>query len=364
VSIARQVGKSKERDATAKAAASVEKVQSVTAGVVGEESLKDIVAITGTIKAKQEAVVVAKMPGRLTRVNVELGAVVRAGEVLASVESADMVLRVRQGEAQLALAKAGLENATIQAEQAQKGFVRAKALREKGSLSLVEFEGADTGQKLSVAGVNAATAQVALAQNGLSMAQKAFDDTRITAPFDGVISKKTAVVGTEANPGQPLFTVQDQTTLKLEGAIPAKDITRAQKGGKVRVTVDELPGKFIEGILTHIAPSLDEARRIAIEVSLPKTEGLLPYMFGSAEIAKGGEEVRLVVPAQAVLSSADGPLVYAIKDGKAVLIRPRLGARQGDVFVVDGGLARGDRVVTSGDTGIKDGARVSVAGEG
>jgi membrane fusion protein, multidrug efflux system len=343
VSIARQVGKSKERDATAKAAATIEKVQSVTAGLVGEESLKEIVAITGTIKAKHEAVVVAKMPGRLTRVNVELGAVVRAGDVLASVESADMVLRVRQGEAQVALAKAGLEQATVQAEQAQKGFARAKALREKGSLS---------------------TVQVALAQSGLSMAQKAFDDTRVTAPFDGVIAKKNAVVGTEANPGQPLFTVQDQTTLKLEGTIPAKDISRAQKGGKVQVTVEELPGKIIEGVLTHVAPSLDEARRIVIEVSLPKTEGLLPYMFGSAEIAKGGDEVRVVVPAQAVLSSADGPLVYAIKDGKAVLVRPRLGARQGDVFVVDSGLARGDRVVTSGDTGIKDGVRVSVAGEG
>jgi membrane fusion protein, multidrug efflux system len=362
IGFARQYQRVQAQSEAAKVATTTENAQMVVVAAVAHKQLNAAVAITGTIRAAKEAVVLPKMPGRITRVTAELGQTVKSGEVLATVESYEFSLRVKQADAQASAARAGLDNAKVQHEQAERGLARAKALREKGSISAVDFEQAEVGAKMAAIGENASQAQLQLAETGLAMAQKAYDDTRVTAPFDGVVSKRMAQLGSEASPGQPLFVVQDQGSLKLDGTIPGSQLDRVQQGAAVSITVDELPGQVFKGTLANIAPTLDDTRRVFVEVTVAKAVGLLPYMFGSAEIAKGQEREVVTVPAKAVFSSADGALVYVVREGRAALVKPQLGARRGDDFVVEGGLAVGDQAVVSGDTGLKDGAKVTVVG--
>lgn len=346
--------------ATGGAAREVPTVAVITA--TGRE-MPQAVAITGVVRAQNEAHVFAKMPGRVTRVTVEVGQMVKAGEVLAVLESIDFAWRVKLAEAQLAAARAGLANAEVQKKQATSGWDRAQALRQKGAVSQVDFEQADTGFALAKVGVDAALAQVALAEANVGLSAQALADTRITAPIAGVLAKRNVDVGALAGPQMPAFVVQDQSALKMVGTVPASDVAHLHKGTAVTVTVDELPGRELEGTLAFVAPTLEaESRRASVEVSLKPAEGLLPYMFGHAQISFGERREVVVIPASAVITGADGPTLYVVRHGKAVLVRPQLGARVGDEVIVLGGVQHGESVITSGDTGLSDGAPVNVAG--
>ena len=354
-----RIAQSKARNADAAAAAAVVPVPTVSIATVEKKDLPEIVTITGSIKPRNEATVFAKMPGRITRVHVELGQIVKAGAPLASIDGSDLVLRVRQADAQLAAAMTGLDNAKIQEEQAARIFARASSLREKGSMSQMEFEQAESGAKLAKAGVQAASSQVALADAARNLAQKAFSDTLVTAPFNGVVAKKSAQIGSEANPGQPLFTVQDQSGLKLEGTVPAAFVPRLAPGLAVAIIIDELPGKIFSGSVARIAPSLDaDTRRGAIEIAVDKGDGILPHMFARAEIAFGKSADAIVVPASAVLTVGGEDSLYVVRDGRAVLVRPRIRTRYLDDVIIDEGVEVGDKVIISGSAGLKDGIQV------
>lgn len=360
---AKRISEKQVRDEAAKVASEKVIATPVKTAVLAVKDLPQILQITGSVKAQNEVAVLPKSPGRITAVRVEVGAVVKAGEVLATVEAVDMALRVKQGEAQLQAARAGAEQAKVQQGTAQRAFDRAKTLREKGTLSQTDFEQAESGQKLANVGVMAAEAQVALAEANLSLMQKAFDDTRITTPIAGVVTKKMVNVGTFANPAMAAFSVQDQSSLKLEGTVPAGFVPQMKAGQKVEVLIDELPGRSFEGAVTRVAPTLEaESRRGQIEISLAPASDLLPYMFGRAQIAFGNTADVLVVPTSAVLSVAGQPAVYVVKSNKATLVRPKLGAKHDNDIVVEEGLTVGDVVVVSGEAGLKDGAPVSLSG--
>ncbi|MDP2346041.1 MAG: efflux RND transporter periplasmic adaptor subunit [Deltaproteobacteria bacterium] len=363
VLFSRRIGQSTEKNAAAKAATDKVVIAAVKTAVIATKDLPQILQITGSVKAQNEVQVLPRSPGRVTQVRVDVGAVVKAGDVLAVIEAIDMSLRVKQADAQLQAARAGLEQAKVQQAAAQRGFERAQSLKAKGAMSQIDFEGADVGSQLAAVGILGAQAQVSLAEANLGLVQKAFEDTRITTPIAGVVTKKMVNVGTFANPAAPAFSVQDQSSLKLEGTVPAGYVAQLKAGMKVEILVDELPGRSFEGTLSRVAPTLEqETRRGAIEVSLAPGKDLLPYMFGRAQIAFGNTADVVVVPSSAVLSVAGQPGVYVVRNDKAALVRPRLGAKHDNDVVVEEGLAVGDAVVVSGDAGLKDGANVHVSG--
>jgi RND family efflux transporter MFP subunit len=362
-----RIGQSRERNAIAKAASEKEVITSVRTSMATTKDMPQVVQITGNVKANNDIQVLPKSPGRVTNVYVDVGSIVKAGQVLASIEAVDMALRVKQAEAQLMAAKAGREQATVQAQQAQRGFERAKSLKDKGAMSQLDYENAEVGAKLAAVGVQGADAQVALAEANLGLTQKSFDDTRITTPVAGVITRKQVNIGTMATPAAAAFSVQDQSSLKMEGAVPAAYVPKLAMGMTVEILVDELPGRTFEGKVSRLAPTLDaETRRGAIEIAMTPAEGLLPNMFGRAQISFGSSSNVLVVPATAVLSVGGQPAVYVIeKTGGstiAKLVRPKVGTKQFDEIIIEDGLSSGDTIVISGSAGLKDGAKVVVSG--
>lgn len=361
-----RINQSKEKAALAKAATEKEVVTAVRTSPAEKKDLPQVVQITGNVKANNDVQVLPKSPGRVTRVFVDVGAVVKAGDVLATIEAVDMALRVKQSDAQLKQAQAGLEQAKLQQGTAKRAFERAKALRDKGAMTQLDFEQAESGAALGDVGILSAQAQVALAEANLGLAQKAYDDTRITTPVAGIVTKKSVNVGTMATAAVAAFAVQDQTSLKMEGSVPAAYVPLLKLETPVEITVDELPGRTFSGAVSRLAPTLDEAtRRGNIEIALKPAEGLLPNMFGRAQISFGTSADVLVVPATAVLSIGGEPAVYVVSgdDGAAVtkLVRPKVGAKHFDEVVIEEGLSAGDQVVVSGNVGLKDGGRVTAS---
>lgn len=357
-----RIAQAQKRTQVAKAALEQETVVAVRTVAAQRKDLPQRVQITGSVKANNEVMVLPKMPGRVTKVNVEVGQQVKEGEVLASTEAGDAALRSKQAEAQVQAAQAGLAQAKLQQATAQRGLVRARALKEKGAMTQSDFEQAESGQSMADVGVQAASAQVALAESNLALAYKALGDTRITAPFAGVITKKLVTLGGMASPMAPAFALQDQTALKLEGTVPASYVARISPGLKVNVQIDEMPGQVFEATVTRMAPSLEqETRRGAIEIALARPEGVLPNMFARAEIAFGATANVLVVPASAVQQVGGDAAVYIVRDERAVLVRPRLGLKHLDDVVIEEGLNEGDTVIVSGVAGLKDGVRVKAA---
>jgi RND family efflux transporter MFP subunit len=362
-----RIGQSKERNAVAKAASEKEVITSVRTATVSTKDMPQVVQITGNIKANNDIQVLPKSPGRVTNVYVDVGSIVKAGQVLATVEAVDMALRVKQAQAQLQQAQAGLEQAKVQKQTAQRGIERARALLEKGAMTQADFEGADAGAQLAAVGILGAEASVALADANLALVQKAFEDTRITTPVAGVVTRKNINIGTMAQPATAAFSVQDQSSLKMEGAVPATYVPKLALGMAVEILVDELPGRSFVGKVSRLAPTLDaETRRGAIEIALEPAEGLLPNMFGRAQISFGSSANVMVVPGTAVLSVAGQPAVYLIeKSGDATIakmVRPKIGAKHFDEVIIEDGLSSGDVVVVSGNAGLKDGAKVSLSG--
>ena len=361
-----RIGQSKEKAVLAQAATDKVVVTAVRTAQASKKDLPQLVQITGSVKANNDVLVLPKSPGRVTKVLVDVGSIVKAGDVLATVEAVDMSLRVKQSEAQLKQAQAGLEQAKLQQSTAKRGFDRAKTLRDKGAMTQLDYEQAESGSLLGAVGILSAEAAVALAEANLGLSQKAYDDTRITTPVAGVVTKKAVNVGTMANPAASAFSVQDQSSLKMEGSVPAQYVPQLKLGIAVEIAVDELPGRTFEGTVSRLAPTLDaETRRGAIEIALTPAEGLLPNMFGRAQISFGSSADVLVVPATAVLSIGGEPAVYVISssDGATVarVVRPKLGAKHFDEIVIEEGLSAGDAVVVSGNAGLKDGSPVSIS---
>lgn len=357
-----RIAQAQKRTQVAKAALQEETVVAVRTSPAQRKDLPQRVQITGSVKANNEVQVLPKMPGRVTKLSVEVGQIVKAGEVLAAVEAGDAALRSKQAEAQVQAANAGLAQAKLQQANAARSLARARALKEKGAMTQSDFEQAESGQSMADVGVQAAAAQVALAESNLALAYKALGDTRITAPFAGVITKKLVTLGGMASPMAPAFALQDQTSLKLEGTVPASYVSRISAGLAVQVLIDELPGKVFEASVTRIAPSLDqETRRGAIEIALANPEGVLPNMFARAEISFGSTANVVVVPASAIQQVGGDSGVFLVRDERAVLVRPRLGLKHLDDVVIEEGINEGDSVIVSGAAGLKEGVRVKAA---
>ncbi|MDD4179390.1 MAG: efflux RND transporter periplasmic adaptor subunit [Candidatus Margulisbacteria bacterium] len=179
---------------------------------------------SGTIEVT-EVVVSSKVMGRITTLNVDEGSDVKAGDVMALIETQDY--------------QAGLDNAKAKQKLAQSDFNRAKELFASQTISPEDFDNARTN-------LEAATAALKLAQYQL-------DYTTITAPITGTILAKAIEMGELAVPGSPIVTMANLDEVKLMLYVGEKEVGKIKLGEEVKVTVDSLPGKVFMGKVSYIS---------------------------------------------------------------------------------------------------------------
>lgn len=313
-----------------------------------EQVVSDQLAVTATITANQDklARVAPRVPGRLSKVLVNLGDTVKQGQPMALIDSIE-VGEARSAYAQAAsergLAKANLDRAEkLYADQiiAQKDYLRARAESEKANAVLRA-----ASEKRQAYGVGERT------QSG-SVSTSTF---AVTAPFSGSVIEKKAVLGDLAQSDKPLFSVADLSTVWIETNLFEKDIGRVKIGAPALVTVTAYPGETFKGKVTYISSVMDkESRTIKARVDVPNTDGRLKLeMFATASISTAGSAKALLLPDEAVVLIQGQPTAF-VQEGEGFEARPvELGDKVRGQVALKSGIKPGEKVVVSGAYALK-----------
>ena len=298
------------------------------------------VSANGSITAWQEAVISSQANGLLLKqVRVNVGDVVKQGQVLATLD-ADTV------QAELAQVKASVAEAQAVLAEAQTNAQRARELQNTGALSAQQINQYLTAERTAQARLQA---QQALAR----VQQLRLLQTQIKAPDDGVISSRAATVGAIAPLGQELFRLIRKGRLEWRAEVGTADLQRLAPGMKAQVTPSGLTEKF-PGTVRQIAPSLDpQTRNAIVYADLPRHPALKAGMFARGEFELGTSQ-GLTLPQQAVVLREG--FSYVVKVGsvqnnqaRVSLIKVGLGRRVGDRVEVVSGLASGGGFLADGD---------------
>jgi RND family efflux transporter MFP subunit len=307
-------------------------------------------AANGNVAAWQEAVIGSESNGlRLADVKVNVGDVVKKGQVLAVFDAAPV-------EADLAQARAAVQEAQANAAAARADAERARALQSTGALSEQQITQYLTAERTAAARVASAKATVAQQQLRLKYAQ-------VVAPDAGVISARSATVGAVAGVGTELFRLIRQGRLEWRAEVTAAELPRIKPGQKV--VIKTAAGAGVAGRVRTVAPTVDAQSRVAlVYVDLPPalsaSAPLKAGMFASGEFALG-ESAALTVPQQAVVVRDGFAYVFRLNtDSRVSQLKVTTGRRLGDRVEVTGGLAPDALIVTTGAGFLNDGDLVRV----
>jgi RND family efflux transporter MFP subunit len=329
------------------------------------------VSVTGTLAAQDEATLSVKVPGRLGAVAVDLGSVVRRGQVVAQVEPQDYKLRVQQAEAALQQARARLglapegdddrvdlektgtvRQARAVLEQERENRKRVVALVEQGVIPRAEFDTADANFKVAESKYQDALEEIrnrqgllAQRRSELAIARQALADTTVVAPFDGVVQEKRASVGEYLAAGAPIVTIVRVNPLRFRGEVPEREAESVRAGQPVRVTV-EGDARLYAGRIVRLSPTINQQNRVlVVEAEINNPGSLRPGGFARAEIVTNSGDTAVTVPPSAVVTFAGIEKVITIEDGKAKE-KPVTTGRRADTWTeVLSGVSVGEPVV-------------------
>jgi membrane fusion protein (multidrug efflux system) len=318
--------------------------------VVQEQDIRTGPALSGALAPEHEATVRAEISAPVVETLIDQGQRVNAGQLLIRLDDAairDMVLSARSA---VTTAQANL----IVAQHEQD---RNDALLKAGAI-------AERMVEQSRAQVTAARAQLAMAQAQLASAEKQSSNTRITAPFAGIVSSRAVNAGDVVSPGTALVTVVDPSTMRLEASVPAEALGAVRLGAPVDFSVTGYPNRHFTGHVTRINPIADPAtRQVRIIASLPNTGGtLVGGLFAEGRVSSESHRAP-VVPQSAVDERGLRPSVIRLKSGRTEKAEVTLGIRDAasETVEITQGLAVGDTVLLGAARGISAGTPVRVS---
>jgi membrane fusion protein (multidrug efflux system) len=322
-----------------------ENIAIVTSGV-----LESGPVISGSLTPENQASVRAQIGGSVLQTLVDAGQAVRAGQTLARIEGGGLQ------DAFLA-ARAGVTSASNNADVARRELERAEKLLAAGAIAQRDVEQARR---------NAVAANAALtdARARLAAAQKQVGNTVVTSPINGVVSERAVSAGDVVQPGAPLYTVVDPRSMRLEGAVPADQLSQVRLGAPVSFTVNGYPGRTFTGRVSRINPTADPAtRQVRIVVTIPNAEGrLVGGLFANGRVASESRS-GMLVPANAIDTRSATPSVIRIKGGKVERVSVQVGLRDetSERVEIASGVAVGDTVLLGAAQGITPGTAVTVS---
>jgi RND family efflux transporter MFP subunit len=311
------------------------------------------IVLPGTMQAFTDAAIYARVSGYLRKWYVDLGARVRAGEVLADIDTPEVDQQLEQARADLATAEANGRLAQSTAE-------RYRDLIKTDSVSKQDLDNANGSLEAKVTAVTSASANVKRLEQ-----LKAFG--KITAPFDGVVTARSTDVGALIDSGsnaKELFHVAAVHRLRVFVNVPQVYSRAARPGIKADLTLTEYPGRAFTGTLARTAQSIDVASRTLlteIDVENPKGE-LLPGSYAEVHLKLASDASTFKLPINAVIFRTEGVRVAVVDaNGKVSLVPVTLGRDYGNSLEVVSGLSGSERIIINAPDSIEAGQAVRVA---
>ncbi|HYO25906.1 MAG TPA: efflux RND transporter periplasmic adaptor subunit [Lacipirellulaceae bacterium] len=331
---------------------------------VGHEVWPVTVRVQGSLLADEDAVVGSKLAGRVERVHVDLGSVVKRGEPLVTLDRSELELLVRQAEAQLRQACAAigktpeddetelvLENSPpvmlerAMVEEAQAAVARGDRLRPSNAITDAEYETfvaqLKTAQARYMSAINSVSEQISLIgvrRADLALARQHLVDAVVVAPFDALVNARNVSPGAYVQMGQAVAGLVRIDRLRFTAGVPESQAARVVVGQTIHIDVAGM-GEPIVATISRLSPTVvQSSRSVRIEADVPNPDlQLQAGLFGEAEITVDAEATALAAPATAVTQFAGVQKVWVVQEGQAAQATVRIGRREpGRVEILEG----------------------------
>lgn len=339
-----------KKDEAAPEAPQVMTVGPEAIAVVRQEVIRSGPILSGALKAEQEALVRAEVPGSVLQVYVDAGQAVPRGALLARLD--DRAIRD-----QVISARSAVTTAQANAQLAAREVDRTQALVSAGALADRALEQVRTQ-------ASAANAQLAAARAQLAGAEKQLGYTEVRAPFAGVVSQKQVSAGDVVSPGTAMFGVVNPSTMRLEASVPAEAVGAVRLGMPVEFSVSGYGARRFTGRITRVSPTADPVtRQVGIIASIPNAGAtLVGGLFAEGRVASE-QKTGLVVPASAIDERGVRPIVLRLKAGKAEAVQVSVGVQDQSTETVEisaPAITVGDTVLLGAARAISPGTPVRV----
>jgi RND family efflux transporter MFP subunit len=324
-------------------------------------SMKDVAGspleLPARIEAWARAPIYARVSGYLAHWNVDIGAKVEAGQVLATIETPDLDQDLRQAQAQLAVARSNLALAESTAKRWQSLVAQNAVSKQEADEKQGDFISKQS------------TVQALQASVDRQQALKRY--TRLVAPFDGVVTARNTDVGAlvnagvTASSGSELFVVSDLRRLRVYVQVPQRQVAAIHPGSTARVSVPERPGGAYQARVESLAQAINAGSGtmlVQLAVENPKGE-LLPGAFATVRFDQAAmADDAVAIPPGALIMGRHGAQVAVLDAGNRVRIKNVTIARDyGNVIQLGEGVSKADRIIDSPPDGLADGDQVKVA---
>jgi HlyD family secretion protein len=387
--------------------------------------LEAIVSASGKVQPKRQVNVSAQTPGRVTRIAVEEGQRVKTGQFLLEIDPKQLEGQLQRGEASVAAAQSSLLGARTAVEQgranldlARQNLKRQEDLWKEGLTTKENLERAQNDVTVREADLRARTQDIETNEQRIKQEQAGLSTTRynlnqiiITAPMDGLVTRRsieegeTAVVGTMNNAGSVLLTIADMSVIEAEVEVDETEIPTVALNQEAKVTIDAVPDRTFKGRVTEIGNSpiqtstqsngQRQATTFKVVITLEEpVPDIRPGFTCTAEITTAKRQQVVSVPIQALtvremlyndkgelvretpnrrrrgtnietpLSASNEPPpghtrketegVFAIRDGKAIYLPVKVGIAGEQYFEVIDGLKAGDQVITGPFSSVRE----------
>jgi RND family efflux transporter MFP subunit len=345
-------------------------------------AVKNEVVLPGNIQAFTDSPIYARSSGYLKQWNVDIGGHVKAGQVLATIDSPELDQQVRQAKATIQQTQASLDQAIANQEQgkANEEIARVTAQRwqnlvAKGAVSRQENDQYQAQYQAQVANLNAldqaiaaARSNIAVAEANLGRLQEMQSYEIVKAPFEGIVTARNTDVGALINAGnggaaQELFHMAATAKLRVYVSVPQADSRAAEPGLKSYLTLSEFPGRHFPGELVRTSGAIDPTTRTLLsEVDVDNASGeLRPGAYAEVHLMIPEGSRSLILPVSTLIFRSEGLRVGVVRDGnKAELVPIILGKDYGNEVEVVSGLDEKDLVISNPPDSLASGAVVQV----
>jgi RND family efflux transporter MFP subunit len=330
-------------------------VPTVAIAIPDSQGKSATIDLPGRLEAYSQAQIYARVSGYLMGWDADIGAPVKAGQLLAEIDAPDLDQQILQAQADLASAQANsvLAEANLQRSQS---LVRSGAVTKQD----LDQKTADSASRQGL--VSSATANL----DRLRVMEKY---KRIVAPFDGLVTQRTTDIGALINAGSSggpaLFVVSDTSKLRVYVNVPPNYVPGIKIGTKAQLSVPEYPGRTFTATVNASAQSVEAGSGTTrMQLLVDNSAGeLLTGAFVNVRLELAHPEIAINVPASALIIGQDGVRVATVGADDRVVLKPVTIARDlGKVVEIAAGLSADDRVIDSPPDGIASGDQVRVAG--
>jgi len=380
----------------------VEQPTTVEVAEVITGNIENYISYSSRVKPAQEIMVLPKVPGKVEKINFDLGDKVKKGQVLfemdktdallqlnqaaSAVEMAELNLKIMSGtayEQQIIQLKSAVASAEINYNDAKTNLEIIKTLYEAGAeskfnydramsqveLAKQQYETAKANlelieQKSHAESVETAQAQLNQAKAAYDIAKNAVDNMSVISPISGIVSAMNVKVGEYVSTAAPSFIIIDDSSYIIEVDVNEDVIGKIHIGDKVKVSIGSISDEILSGTITAAAPSADKAKQtFLVKITLDNPPSIIKGgMFAQVQFVIDRAENCILVPLASVIEEEGKKYVFIVNNDKAIKKEVVTGIFDDKEIQILEGLNEGDKVVVKGQDFLKDGSTVVISG--